>query len=118
MILQLDADDWLDRTALEQMVSAMEQHPEAAAAYANPIIHEPDGSVVRARAPIVSAPQDVFEASVPQVPRIYRVEALRELGGWCTDDAAGGGSFEDRWLLWACARRPTFQPGDVWLHNW
>src|SRR5258706_962956 len=117
LILQLDADDWLDRTALEQMVSAMEQHPEAAAAYANPIIHEPDGSVVRARAPIVSAPQDVFEPSVPQVPRIYRVQALRELGGWCTDDAAGGRYYEDRWMLGRLARRHTLHHVNVWLYH-
>jgi glycosyltransferase involved in cell wall biosynthesis/peptidoglycan/xylan/chitin deacetylase (PgdA/CDA1 family) len=107
--LQLDADDWLEPGALEEFVDAFHRHPEVGAIYGAPRIHRKSGGqayVSRLETGFpVSTPLDCLGYSRLQAPRIYRVNALKAIGGWKIDDAQEGRFFEDRTMLASIAER-------------
>ncbi len=98
-IIQLDADDWLQATALESVLKALRSDDTIGAVYGDSIIHGPDGEVSVSAGRQLSAPIEFFECTTPQVPRAYRKSALLEVGGWSTSDAFFGRYFDDRLIL-------------------
>jgi len=116
-ILHLDADDTLEPQALEMMIAALDTNPQSVAAYANPIIHASDRKVSRLRAYPVTNATEIVAHRPPQVPRVYRCDALRAIGGWSTDDPAKGRYYEDRWTLSRILARGRVQHVDAWLYN-
>lgn len=86
--MQLDADDWLDKDTLRIMVKAAEANPHAALFYGNHLTYWLDNQerVVRKEPIILEQYQDRYDLmlkmSNAMVPRFYRTEAVRDVGGW------------------------------------
>jgi glycosyltransferase involved in cell wall biosynthesis/peptidoglycan/xylan/chitin deacetylase (PgdA/CDA1 family) len=116
-LMHVDADDWLERTAVEEIVDVLEADVRIAAVYANAIMHMPDGEVSYVVASPVSTAAEMFAHLMPQVPRAYRVSALKSAGGWTTDDPAGGRYYEDRLTLARMLGFGAVRHLDAWLYN-
>jgi glycosyltransferase involved in cell wall biosynthesis/peptidoglycan/xylan/chitin deacetylase (PgdA/CDA1 family) len=108
-LLQLDADDWLEPAALAKLIDAFESKPDVGAIYGAPRVHGTKtgpGQEPRQEGGFqISTPADCLTYAYYQAPRIYRVAALKEAGGWKTGDAYEGRYFEDRVMLSAVAER-------------
>lgn len=104
-VVQLDADDWLDRRALERIHEVFEAQPHVGALYGSPVLHFPDGRTVRETGWQIETPDEHLTHRPVQAMRAYRVSDLRAIGGWAVSDAYRGRYFEDRLTLARMARR-------------
>lgn len=104
-LLELDADDWLEPNCIEEVskiVSSFE--PDTLLLYGNHAEwkQESVGKLsIRGlyRYPASLDTKTLLITGTPLAPRIYRTEALRILGGWKTDDPAGGRLYEDMLMI-------------------
>lgn len=98
--MRLDGDDELFPNALEVLQKTIERMPpEVGMCYANHVVldeHTGKRAVQRGRA--VRSKYDVLSFRGPMAPRVYRVSALRAVGGWACDDPLRGRFMEDRLL--------------------
>ncbi|WP_245891189.1 glycosyltransferase family 2 protein [Desmospora activa] len=100
-LLELDADDWLSPEALAWVQrSVQEVPPEVALLYGDRIFwqEDPTGRLIcrtyRKGYPIQSF-QHYLNDLTPVGPRIYRREAICQIGGWPVDDYGEGRLYED-----------------------
>jgi|GEM_PF-1991040 len=104
-IIQLDADDWLEPTALESVVTALQEDDSIGAVYGISISHAAGKETVICEGSQLSTPLEILECTTPQAPRAFRRSALFEVGGWSTSDAFFGRYFDDRPILAKIAER-------------
>ena len=106
-LLRLDGDDELLPSAIEGLQEVIEQlSPPVALVYANHIlVDEQTGTREIRRGHFLRSRYDVLCFAGPMAPRLYRVSALRALGGWSRDDPYGGRFMEDRLLEFKLAGR-------------
>lgn len=87
-LVQLDADDWLDKNALKLLINAAEAHPEAALIYGNHMSYlvDEDDSIIKKEPIILEQYSDrydlLYRMNYAMVPRFYRTDKLLEVGGW------------------------------------
>ncbi|MDR6224339.1 glycosyltransferase family 2 protein [Desmospora profundinema] len=100
-LFELDADDWLGPEALDWVVrSSRGLSEKVALLYGDRIYwHEESTGRFTCRhqrkgAPIQSLDQYLDDLA-PIGPRIYRREAIRQIGGWPVDDYCNGRLYED-----------------------
>ncbi|MBP2001345.1 hypothetical protein J2Z69_002388 [Paenibacillus shirakamiensis] len=96
-ILELDGDDWLAPEALTTLAAAMRAVPEAAIATGTCGLWQGTrhlGPLQRGVSPYRGHHTDAHSA-VPLVPRMYRADLLRGLGGWPQAPGDFGRVFED-----------------------
>ncbi|WP_339062225.1 glycosyltransferase [Tepidibacillus marianensis] len=98
-ILELDADDWLHKTAVESFIShARGISNSVAIIYSDYVTVKKIGKksikkLVKAR-PYINRMDWVKDIFVP-TPRFYRKQALLDIGGWPTDYPSEGQLYED-----------------------
>ncbi|WP_134699034.1 glycosyltransferase family A protein [Ammoniphilus sp. YIM 78166] len=103
--VQLDSDDWLDSDALRRFSKAMKEDPSAALYYGNVRMWAQRSSgkwkvIKRVRhRKFDNKYQFLCYMTYMLHPRCYRTEAVREVGGWETDDPYGGRIMEDRRMV-------------------
>jgi peptidoglycan/xylan/chitin deacetylase (PgdA/CDA1 family) len=98
LVVQLDADDWLERDCLERIQERFNANPTIGAVYGRAVVHEGDLSTTETGYSIESDIQLLTYKPV-QAPRAYRTQLLRQLGGWSIQDIFDGRFFEDRLTL-------------------
>ena len=104
LLVQLDADDWLEPNALEVLVNEFENDPNALAIYGSPKIHRDNGKTVVENGYQLDSSLQALSYQPLQAPRAYRTSALRMAGGWDVSDDYAGRYFEDRRMLARLAR--------------
>jgi glycosyltransferase involved in cell wall biosynthesis len=109
-LLRLDGDDQLLPSAIRALQEVIEQlSPPVALVYANQIlVDEQTGTREIRRGHFLRSGHDVLRFAGPMAPRLYRVSALRALGGWSLDDPYGGRFMEDRLLEFKLAGHFSF----------
>jgi glycosyltransferase involved in cell wall biosynthesis len=112
-VLELDGDDWLEPNALEIMVSRMDKaSPKYGMAFGNRMIwYQQDEGVVQG--PVFKGRRywnkyDVIRAAQTHCPRLYRLSALRRVGGWPEDIRGERSIVEDFQLMLRLARYYRF----------
>jgi peptidoglycan/xylan/chitin deacetylase (PgdA/CDA1 family) len=100
----LDADDWLEPNALEEICAAFAGRSEVGAVYSDIYFHQGDGVTVE-KGYQVESYDEYFSYEHCQAPRAYRKEALLGVGGWSVSDAHSGRFYEDRLTLAAVSER-------------
>lgn len=122
-VLELDADDWLERDALRVMTAAMDgMAADVAMIYGNRrgVVENADGSV-RQRFLLTGRPYsdrlDFLRDPFPPGPRFYRAECLRRVGGWPTDDPSRGRLYEDVALILRLLDRYRIAYVDATVYN-
>jgi len=104
-MLELDADDWLEPHAVELLVREADSLPsDVAVLYADHhewIERHQQDLVYRGcrQAPRCFDRQLLLTGRMPIAPRLYRVAALKKIGGWLLSDPFGGRLYEDFQML-------------------
>lgn len=104
-MLELDADDWLVPHALETLLRAAKGvSEEVAVLYADHYewseTHRSDLVYKGVRAaPSVFERERCLAEGIPLAPRMYRVQTLKQIGGWLLSDPFGGRLYEDFQIL-------------------
>ncbi|MFD1175769.1 glycosyltransferase family 2 protein [Paenibacillus puldeungensis] len=86
--IQLDADDWLDARALAVLIRAAKSNPQAALIYGNHTTYWLDENyrVQNTEQIVLEQYKDKYDLLLKMnyalVPRFYRTDAVREVGGW------------------------------------
>lgn len=100
--LQLDSDDWLEKSALAQIAKAIREKPNAALYYGNVRMWEEGEQGAFRKARVIhhrsfsTKYQFLSYMTYMLHPRCYRTAAVRAVGGWETDDPFEGRMMEDR----------------------
>lgn len=116
--LQLDADDWLDETALLYVHDVMRANPSLALVYANNIdyVEDADGNIFQTRhvnhEQFVNRYQLLKQLWYTLLPRFYRTEAVKEIGGWLAQ-SKGDMLVEDYQMILRLAGKYDWQ----WLNE-
>lgn len=99
-VVRLDGDDELFPDALKVLQATIEQSPsDVALCYANHILFDQFTGEREVRCgQHLRTKYDVLRFEGPMAPRIYRLNALRVVGGWSSDDPCQGRFMEDRLL--------------------
>ena len=105
VVVQLDADDWLEPDALSEICKAFAADPHLGAVYGSPIVHYHNGEVESTQGEQPGSPNEFLEYREMQAPRAYRTRGLVQIRGWDTSDAYRGRFYEDRWTLARMADR-------------
>lgn len=102
-LLELDTDDWLTPDCLERLLSHS-SHSQAALIYGDYYewVERWNREVIYSG--VVSCPNRIdpkllFTKSRPITPRMYQINALKDLGGWITNDPFEGRLYEDFQML-------------------
>lgn len=112
-LLELDDDDWLTPDCLAHIMKTAERSPPDVAVLFGDS-HEwwerKNGQLVykgirSGKIDVLSLWADGF----PPTPRLYRMDLLRSLGGWRTDDPFNGRLFEDVQMLARLSKQYRFQ---------
>lgn len=117
--VQLDSDDWFHPTALAVLYAAAEKLPEKVVLISGNlqlIIQTQDGSTVKGgllRNRSFTNRYDFMLSDCSQWPRFYRTSALRNVGGWPTDDPYEGRYMEDKRILFRLIENHEF----YWLNQ-
>ncbi|MEL6943203.1 MAG: glycosyltransferase, partial [Bacteroidota bacterium] len=98
IILQLDSDDWLEPTALQNVINTFSEYPDSVAVYGDAIVHSNGNSFIQNGYQIKDT-IEFFNYAPYQVPRAYLRAKLIEIGGWNISDAYSGRYYEDRLML-------------------
>ncbi|KAA5597158.1 glycosyltransferase family 2 protein [Blastochloris sulfoviridis] len=95
-IMRLDADDWLDESALLLMVAKLESEPAIGLVYGNYFYTDPDGRVLGMERRYKLGQEDVVGHLPPHgACTMVRTRALKAVGGYSEDVDA-----QDGWELW------------------
>ncbi|WP_213649816.1 glycosyltransferase family A protein [Paenibacillus sp. J23TS9] len=104
-LLELDADDWLEPNCIEEISKILSSlDPDTSLLYGNHAEWKQE-SVGKlsfrgvSRNPASLDTKSLLITGAPLAPRIFRTEALRKLGGWKTNDPAGGRLYEDMLMI-------------------
>jgi len=108
--VRLDGDDELLPNALKVLQGTVERQPsDIGLCFANHIVFDQlTGKRFVQRGHQLKNKYDVLRFVGPMAPRIYRVSALRTVGGWSCDDPCQGRFMEDRLLEIKLAGRFSF----------
>ncbi|MEC0242285.1 glycosyltransferase family A protein [Paenibacillus dokdonensis] len=104
-LLELDADDWLEPNCIEEISKiVLSLGPDISLLYGNHAEWKQESvgkHSIRGvyRYPVSLDTRTLLITGAPLAPRIFRTEALRKLGGWKTDDPAGGRLYEDMLMI-------------------
>jgi len=109
-LLHLDSDDWLDSRCLEVLLAASAQLPDTVGAiYGDFQTWSAEGGDLTpawvTHCPLYRNEYEVLTRWGSACPRMYRVEALRALGGWAVDVLYGGRYVEDMTTIARIAAR-------------
>ena len=98
-IMQLDADDWLEPTAIERILDEFARFPGTGAVFAcdTSTEHPPSAWLENGRHCLTA--QELLFFPRLQVPRSYCAALARDIGGWSIQDPSKGRFFEDRLML-------------------
>ncbi|MDQ0339003.1 glycosyltransferase involved in cell wall biosynthesis [Caldalkalibacillus uzonensis] len=121
--VQLDSDDWLEPCTLEELAKAIKKaDPQTALFYGNcKFRRKKNGKwkvtkYIRHRS--FTDKYDFLQyLTYSPVPRCFRTEALRETGGWETDDPYEGRIMSDRRICLKLIERYPFYWIDQYLYN-
>jgi glycosyltransferase involved in cell wall biosynthesis len=99
--VQLDSDDWLEPNALEKLANACGTHPEAALVYGNSKLWLENKGKLTLKKNIrhrqyKTKMEFLIHFDFMLTPRCYKTAALKEAGGWDTNDPYEGRIMEDR----------------------
>lgn len=96
-VVELDADDWLPPGALQSLIRLMEQNPCAALGTGTSLVWRKnrDGHISLRGQSSFEGTLETDTHAYPPVPRIYRTEHLRAVGGWTEYEGLYGRIFED-----------------------
>ncbi|WP_270164413.1 glycosyltransferase family 2 protein [Paenibacillus sp. SYP-B4298] len=104
-LLELDADDWLSCDAIEQLTAAAAAASDGVALLHSDYWEWQERSKhqliirgVHQAAPVADS-RRLLERARPLLPRLYRLSALREQGGWRQADPFYGRLYEDMEML-------------------
>jgi O-antigen biosynthesis protein len=101
LLLELDADDWLPPDSLSKLLAAEAESGARTALWYGDYMQwqERVNRELVLKGYVRSGQLDdlraLLLAGAPLIPRMYRTDALREIGGWSTDDPSGGRLYED-----------------------
>ncbi|SIS73085.1 glycosyltransferase family 2 protein [Alicyclobacillus vulcanalis] len=118
----LDSDDWFAPTALEELLAAMDaSSPDAVLVSANAQHWREEGSRLVRDHVLFGRPFadkfDFFRYGPYLVPRFYRTEAVRRVGGFERDPAGQGRVYEDKLILLKLAAVGRFLHVDRVLYH-
>jgi glycosyltransferase involved in cell wall biosynthesis len=95
-IVRLDADDWLEESALLLMTAKLESDPSLGLVYGNYFYTDPDGTVIGMERRYKLGTEDVAGHVAPHgACTMVRTRALKAVGGYSEDFDA-----QDGWDLW------------------
>lgn len=95
-LMRLDADDWLDESALLLMVTKLEVTPRAGLVYGNHFYTDPDGRVLGMERRHRLGEEDMAGHLPPHgACTLFSTRALKAVGGYSEDVDA-----QDGWELW------------------
>ena len=95
-MIRLDADDWLDETALLTLVAKLELSPDIGLVYGNYFYTDPDGNVLGVERRHKLGVEDQAGYLPPHgACTMFRVRSLKAVGGYSEDINA-----QDGWELW------------------
>lgn len=95
-IMRLDADDWLEESALLLMVAKLESDPRLGVVYGNYFYTDPDGSVIGVERRQRLGSEDEARHLAPHgACTMVRTRELKAVGGYSEDVDA-----QDGWDLW------------------
>jgi glycosyltransferase involved in cell wall biosynthesis len=120
--VQLDADDWFYPYTLDVLVRTAEELPERVAVVSgnlNMVFEDENGNTtgnVIWKNRSYDDRYDFLLCNNSLWPRFYRTAALRQIGGWPTDDPFEGRYMEDRILLYLIEEH-SFHWIDTLLYN-
>jgi glycosyltransferase involved in cell wall biosynthesis len=121
--LQLDSDDWLEKTALARIAEAISEKPNAALYYGNVRMWEEREHGIYRKARVIhhrsfsTKYQFLSYMTYMLHPRCYRTAAVRAVGGWETDDPFEGRMMEDRRMCVKLIERYPFYWINQILYN-
>ncbi|WP_342515684.1 glycosyltransferase family 2 protein [Sutcliffiella sp. FSL R7-0096] len=104
-VLELDSDDWLEETCLEKVGEHVKQHGETALIYGRYvewIERKRDKQLFRGKVVKFSLPNEAskyLDKPFPIAPRVYKLEVLKQMGGWTCSDSSYGRYFEDVYMI-------------------
>jgi peptidoglycan-N-acetylglucosamine deacetylase len=99
IVVHLDADDWLEASALATVINTFQASSGLVATFANPTLVGPGSYREQTFGEDVETAADCLAYHTVQAPRAYRTDALRKIGGWAVFDAFRGRYYEDRRTL-------------------
>ncbi|WP_165452175.1 glycosyltransferase family 2 protein [Paenibacillus thalictri] len=111
--MQLDADDWIEKETLSLLLGGMEQAGEhTALAYGNSIYHKKKKDGIITDPPFkhreFTDKYDVLLYRWMVVPRFYRTQSVRAVGGWDLSVPFHGRYMEDRQMFYKLAEHFKF----------
>ena len=106
-LVELDSDDWLPKTTLEVLDELVENGVAYYGNYAEWREHYRSRELTFSK--VVKGMPDFnvrsyLENAYPLAPRIYRLDTLRKVGGWHTNDIYQGRLYEDVYILCAVSK--------------
>lgn len=99
LLVQLDCDDVLEPHALARILDLFSGDEATLALYGDPWVQAASGEIWTRVGHQLHRPEDYFEYREYQAPRAYRTGALKEIGGWLTNDGYEGRMYDDRLVL-------------------
>lgn len=121
--VQLDSDDWFNPDTLEVLYTAAESSADTIALFSgnlNLVLENEEGNLIMEeiwRNRSFNERYDFLLADCSQWPRFYRTAALKEIGGWPTDDPYEGRYMEDKRILLRLIENSEFLWLDHVLYN-
>lgn len=113
--VQLDSDDWLMPDALETLINEfLKQQEDVAVVSGNIIVVNRETGFLNDKNNRISRGgfyKDKYEFMLSNSsvwPRCYRTSAVREIGGWPTDDPYEGRYMEDKMILFRLIEKYKF----------
>jgi glycosyltransferase involved in cell wall biosynthesis/peptidoglycan/xylan/chitin deacetylase (PgdA/CDA1 family) len=98
IVVHIDADDWLEPDALEEIHKVFNENTDIAAVYGDVYFHV-DNQVFAEKGHQINSYEEYFTYKLSQAPRAYKKEKLLTVGGWNISDAYAGRFYEDRLML-------------------
>ncbi|WP_157663737.1 glycosyltransferase family 2 protein [Sutcliffiella horikoshii] len=120
-LVELDADDWLPKKALEMLDNIVCEGVEAY--YGNYVEWRENYSNKQLSfSRVIKGMPDFnatmyLESAFPLAPRIYRMDTLRKIGGWYTKDIFESRMYEDVYILCAISKKGRLEHLDELLYH-
>ncbi|SES41802.1 glycosyltransferase family 2 protein [Salipaludibacillus aurantiacus] len=121
--IQLDSDDWLDKSTLEHFTKAIQEADENTALfYANTAIHVQERGRWKVKKKVSHRQfKDRYDFLTYLTyiisPRCYRTNAVLDVGGWDTSDKFDGRIMEDRRICLKLMEKYPWFYIDRYLYN-
>lgn len=116
LVMQLDADDWLEPIAIQEVLKAFEEDEALGAVYGDAFIHS-FGCCLRQEGKQLDRPLEYLEYGKYQVPRVYKRAVLLSVNGWVVTDGYYGREYEDRRMLYRLAQLFPIKKLDVPVYH-